>query len=552
MWESKSINNILLLVLALVVVNLDDKYISAEIKNQFFFITAGVVTLTLLVNATTMKLVINKLGLTKIALTKALMIISANQYLRNSTENAIERLKNERFISNADWNTVKEYLPQEIFIDSKQDVKIDTISEIRKRILEKEKSSYWHQFKEGLLGPTAVRGLSGGIDEILDEGGLKSLSERKDLELLLKTPKFLNKLQSVPLLKRITRQMFFERLAVSYDSSCGFVNAQQESVKLVESIYRSLDSNDIERNKNLEIIEAEINENKIEGLTFIRNLRKTYPEIYDAIATRQAIRSLLNYELKTIERLQKNGRIDSGEASKMIHSVEERMKKLLLAPPKVKVPEAAELLKKIPWLQNVDSNILEKKGKLFNVKIYSTGDELIKKDTSADAIYLIARGSVKITIGEELIDIVGEGNIVGEIGILTERSRNVSVIADSLLTVFAMSSSQIKQLIKESAELKEALWKVAGERIALGLIRTIEPYCYMRTKKIKRWFAKGKIISTSEKKEFELNNEVAVLLNGEAIISGSSTKIRAPKVLNISKFSLANDARVFICPKEEN
>ncbi len=106
-----------------------------------------------------MKLVINKLGLTKIALTKALMIISANQYLRNSTENAIERLKNERFISNADWNTVKEYLPQEIFIDSKQDVKIDTISEIRKRILEKEKSSYWHQFKEGLLGPTAVRGL---------------------------------------------------------------------------------------------------------------------------------------------------------------------------------------------------------------------------------------------------------------------------------------------------------------------------------------------------------------------------------------------------------
>ncbi len=354
------------------------------------------------------------------------------------------------------------------------------------------------------------------------------------------------------MLKRITRQMFFERLAVSYDSACGFVDAQQESVKLVESMYRSLDPNDIEGNKNLEIIEAEINENRIEGLTFIRNLRKAYPEIYDAIATRQAIRSLLNYELKTIERLQKNGRIDSGEASKMIHSVEERMKKLLLAPPKVKVPEAAELLKKIPWLQNVDSNILEKKGKLFNVKIYSNGDELIKKDTSADAIYLIARGSVKITIDDELIDIVGEGNIVGEIGILTGRSRNVSVIADSPLTVFSMSSSQIKQLIKESAELKEALWKVAGERIALGLIRTIEPYCYMRTKKIKRWFAKGKIISTSEKKEFELNNEVAVLLNGEAIISGSSTKIRAPKVLNISKFSLANDARVFICPKEEN
>ena len=540
------------LALALVVVNLDDKYISAEIRNQFFFIISGVVTLTLLVNATTMKFIVKKLGLTKIAPAKALMILSAKQYLRTSTENAIERLKKDRFISNADWDTVKEYLPVEFVIYNNQDVKIDTISEIRKRILEKEKSSYWHQFKEGLLGPTAVRGLSEGINIILDEGGLNSLSERKDLELLLKTPRFLSKLQSISFLKRVTRHIFFEKLAVSYDSARGFVDAQQECIKLIESMYRSIDSNDKEGKKNLEIIETEINENKIEGLTFIRNLRKIYPEIYDAIATRQAIRSLLNYELKTIERLEKNGRIDSGEASKMIHSVEERMKKLLLAPPKVKIPDILELLKKLPWLQNVDNNTLEKTGKYFNAKIYTTGDKLIKESTSADAVYLIARGTVTITVGDELINIVGEGNIIGEIGILTGRSSSATVIADSPLTVFIMSSSHMKQFMAESSEFQEAIWMAAGERIAAGQLRLIEPYSYMRPKKFRRWIAEGKIISSSEKKDFELNNEVAVLLIGKAIIPESSKKVTAPKVLNISKFSLADGAKVYICPKEES
>lgn len=539
------------LALALVVVNLDDKYISAEIKNQFFFITSGVVTLTLVINATTMKFIVNKLGLTKLAPAKALMIFTAKKYLRSSTENAIERLKKDRFINNADWNTVEDYLPEDVKVTNDQDVKIDTVSEIRKRILEKEKSSYWHQFKEGLLGANAVRGLSDEIDKILDEGGLKSLSERNDLELHLKTPKLLSKLQSLPLLKKLTRQMFFERLAVSYDSARGFVDAQHECIKLVESMYRALDPDDKEGLKNMEMIEEELNENRIEGLTFIRNLRKSYPEIYDAIATRQAIRSLLNYELKTIERLQKNGRIDSGEASKMIESVEHRMKKLLLAPPKVKIPEAFELMRKLPWLENVDDSVLEKLAKMFNTKFFADGNILMKEQTSADTVYLIARGTVAISMDEEIIEIVGEGNIIGEIGILTGRKRNATVTADSPLTVFVMNSSQIKYAIDVSDELKEAFWKVAGERIVAEQLRIVEPYCYLRPKKFKHWLAAGKIYKASEKKDYKLDNEIAVILRGHAFISGSSKKVISPNVLNVSKFSLEDKSIVFICKEEE-
>ncbi|GAH53882.1 unnamed protein product [marine sediment metagenome] len=127
-------------------------------------------------------------------------------------------------------------------------------------------------------------------------------------------------------------------------------------------MYRSLKTddqmNDEEEEKTLGIIEEEINENKIHGQTFIRNIRKNFPEIYSAIATRQAIRSMLNYERRTVERLQKNGRIESGEAKKMISGIEERMKKLMDSPPSVSLPDAVELLKDVSWLKDLEPLLL--------------------------------------------------------------------------------------------------------------------------------------------------------------------------------------------------
>ena len=96
---------------------------------------------------------------------------------------------------------------------------------------------------------------------------------------------------------------------------------------------------DKEDKKILERLESEINENRIEGQTFLRNLRKNYPGVFKAVSTTQAIRSLLNYEAKTIERLQKRGRIDGGEASKMLKSIDNRLKVLQKSPPAIELQE---------------------------------------------------------------------------------------------------------------------------------------------------------------------------------------------------------------------
>ncbi|MCB0802962.1 MAG: sodium:proton antiporter [Flavobacteriales bacterium] len=325
------------LALALIVAGVDDQYIPAHIKDQFLFFTAGIVTLTLLINASTIKYLVNYLGLTKISPAKAMMVNNARQYLHESTENQIERLKSDRFIKKSNWETVSRYLPSDHQEEIADDVKgKDAIYELRKRFLEAEKSSYWHQFKDGLLGPVGVKLLSDNMSYLLDEGGTVPLSDRKDLEEDWKIPEILNKVSNWPLVGKWAKDWYLDRMMLSYDCCVSFVMAQEELLKLLESLIRS----EKEDKKLLKIIESEINENRIEGQTFLRNLRKNYSGVYKAVSTTQAIRSLLNYESKTIERLQKRGRIDSGEASRMMKAIDQRLKQLQKSPPEIKDDES--------------------------------------------------------------------------------------------------------------------------------------------------------------------------------------------------------------------
>lgn len=320
------------LALALIVAGVDDQYISKEIKDQFLFFTAGIVTLTLLINASTIKYLVQYLGLTKVTPAKAQMLTNARDYLHESTKNQIDRLKTDRYIKKSDWDAVHKYLPREAEpLETTGVAETESIAELRKRFLEAEKSSYWHQFRDGLLGPEAVKILSDNISHLLDEGGKEGLDQRKDLEASWAVPPILSKIKEYPIVGNMAKDWYLDRMSLSYDCAVSFVMAQEEGLRLVESMIIS----GKEDKKALDIIESEINGNRIEGQTFLRNLRKQYPGVYKAVSTTQAIRSLLNYESKTIERLQKRGRIDGGEAARMMGEIDKRNKLLQKHPPAV-------------------------------------------------------------------------------------------------------------------------------------------------------------------------------------------------------------------------
>ncbi|MFH1321680.1 MAG: cation:proton antiporter [Bacteroidota bacterium] len=553
------------LALALIVAGVDDKYISEEIRNQFLFLLAGTVTLTLLINATTIKALVNFLGLTKIPAIKAMMMSNAFHHLATDTKNVLEVLKSDRFMSGANWNSVREYLPHpDIPVISEEDrASMDTLSETRRRILEKEKSSYWYQFKDGLLGPIAVRRLSDGISETLDDGGAIPLSERKYLEQLWGTPKLLSKLQTIPLFGRFAKSFLSERLAMNYDIARGFVVAQEEVVKLVESISHNLYAThdkpestqangkepEAENTKIIAMIKDEINQNRIRGLNYIKNLREVYPEIAIAIETKQAIRSVLNHEQSTVNNLLKQGRIEQDEAGKMLDSVEERMKMLMNTPPSIQLPEPVELLKEVPWLQILEPEIFNKVVDLVRERLYTSGQTLVEQGGPGDGLFIIARGTVKVTVGDYIVDILGPGSVIGEMAVLTGVKRTATVTAETPVTALWLATSDMQEAMKGSKELEEQLWRTAGIRFAENMLGKNEPYNEWTQIQFRRWLNEGDVISSRMLGEevLSVENKAVILISGQAFTIGDNKMtISAPNVLKRPYVTLSDDAWVFI------
>ena len=74
---------------------------------------SGIVLLTLLVNATTVKVLVNKPGLTEPPAVKKLMFSNATGNISNVCEQEMDLLKDDRFLSGANWGLVRIIWPDQ-------------------------------------------------------------------------------------------------------------------------------------------------------------------------------------------------------------------------------------------------------------------------------------------------------------------------------------------------------------------------------------------------------------------------------------------------------
>ena len=156
--------------------------ISTRVRDQFLFLISGIVLLTLLVNATTVKALVNYLGLTELPAVKKLMFSNASGNVAEGCEQEMDLLKDDRFLSGANWGLVRDYLPEPVAYPLTADEleQMDTLAETRRRLLEKERSSYWAQFRSGLLSARAVAQLDNNLSEFLDKQGKVPIDEILD------------------------------------------------------------------------------------------------------------------------------------------------------------------------------------------------------------------------------------------------------------------------------------------------------------------------------------------------------------------------------------
>lgn len=301
--------------------------IPEEIRSQVLFFTAGTVTLTLCINATTMRWLLNKLGLIYIPTARTMMENKIQNLLHENSEKYFERLKTRDALNGANWEKVSQYITAMPNDQEATPMTNDIMNEIRLRVLDKEKMFLHQIYDEGIISKTSFMQLSNSLDELYDHDGSYALDNRPSIFNFCNRTFILDGMQKIPKIGSWISFYFKERIGIVYDLGRGFIILQKEDLKLLDELENSKVLND-EQKVVLNTLKEETQHN-VEAMNSILNkLAYDFPKAYKHALTQKATRMLLCNERRNIRQLQTDGMLSDKDAEQLYERVDERSEKL--------------------------------------------------------------------------------------------------------------------------------------------------------------------------------------------------------------------------------
>src|SRR5512139_2942361 len=141
-----------------------------------------------------------------------------------------------------------------------------------------------------------------------------------------------------------------------------------------------------------------------------------------------------------------------------------------------------QVLKKSGIFKDLDGKTLADLAKNLKEEKHKAGSVILKMDTKADKVFFIQKGKVKISrttrFGDEtILNIVEEGNVVGELALVdgSHRSAMVSCLEDCELLV--LPKKVFEKALQDDPALSQNLLKELTVRLRLAndnVVRKLE------------------------------------------------------------------------------
>ncbi|MEM9950179.1 MAG: cyclic nucleotide-binding domain-containing protein [Chloroflexota bacterium] len=96
---------------------------------------------------------------------------------------------------------------------------------------------------------------------------------------------------------------------------------------------------------------------------------------------------------------------------------------------------------------------------------YHAGEIICEQGDEGDLMYTVVSGEVLIDFDGEVIDIVGEGGIIGEMALVGNNIRSASAIASTDCTLKVIDTQRFLWLVHETPTFATQVMGVMAERI---------------------------------------------------------------------------------------
>jgi len=100
-----------------------------------------------------------------------------------------------------------------------------------------------------------------------------------------------------------------------------------------------------------------------------------------------------------------------------------------------------------------------------NIREYRAGTTIFEEGTPGDEMYVILDGDVELSVGNEILSIVGAGDIVGEMALIDLRARSATAVAKTDCRVVPINENRFLFMVQQAPFFSLHVMRVLAERL---------------------------------------------------------------------------------------
>lgn len=445
--------------LALALAVTESLRVPIETKRLVGIVATGFTLFTLLVQGTTLRWVIGKLGLDKlspldVALSNQVIAVSL-QTVREEVAETAENYELTRETVRSEAKRFAERLDEAVAHAEAEDntgiLDRDRITLGLIALAGYEREVILERFRERAISARLSEKMLFDADRMIESartGGRtgyqraarRSLRYGKDFRLAA----FLrNRLNIAAPLARMTADRFEMLLAKRL---------------ILRDLYRFIDRR-IRRIHGRRVAELlhELLNRRVEAVeTAIEGLRLQYPGYAEKLERRFIRRTALRLEEREYSAMHDDGLIGSELHTALMEDISRRRAESESRPHLDLALRKKELVRQFPLFADLSESELRGLGRALSTRYVNAGRVILRKDSAAHSVFFVSSGAVQQETAGQTVRL-GRGDMFGQLAVLTGKPRRAEVTAITPTSLLELNETSFRRVLKRSSALREAV-----------------------------------------------------------------------------------------------
>ncbi|RID92083.1 sodium:proton antiporter [Gemmobacter lutimaris] len=461
--------------LALALAVTENLRVPVDVRREVGILATGFTLFTLFGQGTTLRLLIRRLGLAKLApLDVALsrqVIAVALQNVREEVAESVKEHGLSRDIARAEAKSFAARLDQAVELaDESSDIgEKDRITLGLLALAGRERDLVLEAFREQEITPGRAQQMLTDADRLMEgtrAGGRTGYRRAARRALgrgrLHRVAVWLNnRLRISWLLALLTAHRFeiLENQRILLKDLHGYIDSKIRRIhgrRVADLLHRLLTQREEEVEQALDA------------------LRLQYPGYAEEMERRFIRRLALRLEEREYDTLLEDGLIGRELHMTLRQSLGGARRRLNRRPRLDLAVQKSAMLRQMPALAGLDAAQLRMVQKRVATVYAQPGDVLIRKGDPARHVFFIASGAVEVEFASQ-VERLGRGEMFGQLGILTRRPRRAQVTAITHCTLLTLDEARFLDLLSRDATLREAVEKSTARRGLMEAAARVPP-----------------------------------------------------------------------------